>query len=71
MSTKNHYFIERTEEGRYAVRPKGSDRAAAVVDTQKEAIERVKELNPDDRPDIERVRDTEKGGRDKWRSSRG
>ncbi len=24
MSTNNHYYIERTEEGRYAVRPKGS-----------------------------------------------
>ncbi|HEV2379015.1 MAG TPA: DUF2188 domain-containing protein [Terriglobia bacterium] len=70
MSTNKHYYIEQREDGRYAVTPKGSDRAAEIVDTQREAIERVKELNPDDRPDVERVRDTNRGGRDKWRSSK-
>ena len=53
----------------YAVRAKGSERASDILDTQREAIERVKELNPDDRPDVERVRNTNVGGRDKWRSS--
>ena len=71
MSTKDHYYIERTEDGRYAVRGEGSDRASCVFDTQGEAIERAKELNPNDHPDVERVRVTEQGGRDKWRSSRG
>ena len=33
------------------------------------ARDRIKELNPDDRPDVERVRNTNVGGRDKWRSS--
>ena len=71
MSTKSHYYVEQTQDGRYAVRSEGSDRASAVLDTQREAIERVKELNPDDHPDVERVRNTNEGGRDKWRSSRG
>jgi len=68
MSTGKHYFIEQTEDGRYAVRGKGSERASDILDTQREAIERAKELNPHDRPDVERVRDTKAGGRDKWRS---
>lgn len=69
MSTDKHYFVEQTDDGRYAVRAKGSARASDILDTQREAIERVKELNPDDRPDVERVRNTNVGGRDKWRSS--
>ncbi len=68
MSTGKHYFIEQTDDGRYAVRSKGSERASDILDTQRAAIERVKELNPDDHPDIERVRNTDVGGRDKWRS---
>ena len=69
MSNDKHYFVEQTDDGRYAVRAKGSERASDILDTQREAIERVKELNPDDRPDVERVRNTNVGGRDKWRSS--
>jgi uncharacterized protein YdaT len=68
MSTGKHYFIEQTDDGRYAVRGKGSERASDISDTQREAIQRAKELNPDDHPDVERVRDTKAGGRDKWRS---
>jgi hypothetical protein len=67
MSTKNHYYIERSQDGRYSITPKGSVRAAEIVDTQHEAIQRVKEFNPDDHPDIERVRNTNNGRRDKWR----
>jgi hypothetical protein len=52
MSTGKHYFIEQTEDGRYAVRGKGSDRPSGVLDTQREAIDHAHELNPDDRPDI-------------------
>ncbi|MGD0499084.1 MAG: DUF2188 domain-containing protein [Bryobacteraceae bacterium] len=69
MPTGKHYFVEQTDDGRYAVRAKGSERASNVLDTQRDAIERVRELNPDDRPDIERVRNTQVGGRDKWRST--
>jgi uncharacterized protein YdaT len=71
MAKGKHYFVEQTDDGRYAVRPKGSNRASDILDTQREAINRAKELNPNDRPDVERVRNTGAGGRDKWRSSHG
>jgi hypothetical protein len=70
MSTGKHYFVEQTDDGRYAVRARGSKRASAVLDTQRDAIARVNDLNPDDRPDVERVRNTQAGGRDKWRPSK-
>jgi len=70
VATKNHYYVEQTEDGRYAVRGERSERALGVFDTQREAIGHAKQLNPDDHPDVERVRNTESGSRDKWRSSR-
>jgi hypothetical protein len=68
MPTDEHYFIEQTDDGGFAVRAKGSERASALFETQQEAIAHAKKLNPDDRPDVERVRNTETGGRDQWRS---
>jgi uncharacterized protein YdaT len=70
MSEKNKkVYVERRPEGDYAVRKANSERASAVTSTQKEAIERAKELNPGVKPHIERVRHTDKGGPDKWRKS--
>jgi uncharacterized protein YdaT len=60
-------FVERRDQGDYAIRKPGSDRASDVRPTQREAIERAKELNPKTPPLVERVRDTSRGGRDKWR----
>lgn len=60
-------YIERRPEGDYAVRKPGSERASAVEPTQREAIERARELDPGVAPHVERVRDTSRGGRDKWR----
>jgi hypothetical protein len=60
-------FIERRDEGDYAVRRPDSERASATEPTQAEAIERAREIDPDATIQVERVRDTEKGGRDKWR----
>jgi len=68
MSTGKHYFVEQMDDGRYAVRAKGSQRASDILDTQRAALNRVKELNPSDRPDVERVRITSAGHPDKWRS---
>ena len=70
MSTGKHYFVEQKDDGRYAVRAKGSKRASDIVNTQRDATQRVNELNPNDRPDVERVRHTSAGSPDKWRSSR-
>lgn len=60
-------YIERRPDGTYAVMVRGADRASAITQTQEEAIKRAKEMHPDVSPDIERVRDTKKGTRDKWR----
>ncbi len=62
-------YVERRPEGDYAVRRPDTDRASAVEPTQKKAINRAKELNPDGSPHVERVRDTAQGSRDKWRKA--
>lgn len=69
MSNKNkdQVYIERRDEGDYAIRRGGSDRASAVEPTQREAIERAKEMVPNAPIHVERVRDTSVGSRDKWR----
>lgn len=64
---KKEIFIERREDGEYAVRRPGSERASAVLPTQAEAVERAREIHPDAAVLVERVRDTKVGGRDKWR----
>jgi len=64
---KERLFVEKREQGDYAVRKANSERASAVEPTQKAAIKRAKELNPKASPLVERVRTTDKGGRDKWR----
>lgn len=64
---KNEVFVERREQGDYAVRKPGSERASAVLPTQAEAVERAREMHPDAAIHVERVRDTSVGGRDKWR----
>jgi hypothetical protein len=67
IMTKERLFVERRPEGDYAVRKPNSERASAVLPTQKEAIQRARELNPDIDPLVERVRRTKVGEPDKWR----
>lgn len=62
-------YVERREQGDYAVRRANSDRASDVRPTQREAIERAKELSPGSRPHVERVRQTTIGSPDKWRKA--
>ncbi len=64
---RNELFIERRDQGDYAVRKPGSERASAVLPTQSAAINRAREINPDAAVHVERIRDTNVGGRDKWR----
>ena len=66
---KDQLFVEKREQGDYAVRRGGAERASAVLPTQREAIARARTLNPDQAPLVERVRNTEVGGRDKWRKA--
>ncbi|CAB3769745.1 hypothetical protein B7G54_32470 [Burkholderia puraquae] len=64
----NKIFVERRlDEGDYAVRRPHSQRASATATTQREAIERARELNPSGPVLVERVRITSAGKPDKWR----
>lgn len=63
---KDEFFIERRDDSKYKVLKPNAERASAVADTQKAAIERAKEINPDATRHIERVRHVGPGP-DKWR----
>jgi hypothetical protein len=67
MVDKNQLFVERRPQGDYAVKKPNAERASAVAPTQKEAIDRARQLNPEKQPLVERVRNTNTGGRDQWR----
>ena len=63
----NRFFIEQREQGDFAIRRPKSDRASDVLPTQKEAIERAKEIDPSASILVERIRHTDRGNPDKWR----
>jgi hypothetical protein len=67
MKNDENLFVERTDDGDYAVRKPNSQRASAIEPTQADAIERARKLNPDAAIHVERVRHTDRGGPDKWR----
>jgi hypothetical protein len=66
--SKDQLYVERRPQGDYAIRRPHSQRASGVKPTQREAIDRARELNPRDTPLVERVRHTNHGAPDKWRS---
>jgi len=66
---KGDVYIEKRSEGDYAVRKEHSKRASAVEPTQAKAIEKAREMFPDAKPDVERVRHTNKGKPDHWRKA--
>ena len=70
MAKKNveQLYVERRVQGDYAVRRPGSERASAVESTQRQAIERAKQIEPNSTPMVERVRNTDVGHPDKWRT---
>jgi len=63
----NKIYVERREQGDYAVRRADSLRASSVVPTQAEAIRRAQEIAPGVGIHVERVRITNVGSPDKWR----
>lgn len=67
VANENEMYVERRSDRRYNVSWGNSKRPSAVTDTQKEGIDRARELNPGHQPHVERVRETDKGSRDKWR----
>jgi hypothetical protein len=70
MTKKNEIYVERREQGDYAVRRPGSERASDVLPTQQQAIERAAKIAPNAAILVERVRNTETGGRDRFRNPR-
>jgi hypothetical protein len=59
-------FIEKRDDGKYAVKRANADRASEVCETQEAAIERARELT-NGPIHVERVRHTSAGSPDKWR----
>jgi hypothetical protein len=68
MSNKK-VFVEKREQGDYAVRRPNSERASDVLPTQAEAITRAKVLSKGGAPVVERVRNTTGGKPDQWRKA--
>jgi len=60
-------YIEKREQGDFAVRRPGSEKASAICTTKAKAIERAREISRDARIYVERDRDISVGGRDRWR----
>ena len=64
----DEYFIEkRQDEGDYAIRKPGSERASRTAPTQEAAIAAAKRMSPDATTFAERQRHTSGGDPDKWR----
>ena len=61
------FFIEKREQGDFAIRKANSQRSSATAETQKEAIAKARQLNPNAAIHVERVRKTNGGSPDKWR----
>jgi hypothetical protein len=61
----SNIFVEREDDGKYTATQ--NHRAIATGDTQRQTIDRARRVKPDDPVLAERVRDTDVGGRDKWR----
>ncbi|MCJ2088530.1 DUF2188 domain-containing protein [Methylobacterium sp. E-005] len=70
MSKPGNIYVEPREQGDYAVRREGSKRASDVLPTQKAAIERARELEPDKKPNVAQVQNTSVGGPDQFRKTR-
>jgi hypothetical protein len=61
----SNIFVEQQEDGTYEATQ--NHRIIAKGNTQRRTIDRARRVKPDDPVLAERVRDTEAGGRDKWR----
>ena len=66
---KQNVYIEPRDDGTFAVMKPNAERASAIRNTQAEAIAAAKEMFPDVKPDIARVRHTGQGSPDQFRKS--
>jgi hypothetical protein len=65
--SKKPLFIERRDQGDFAVRRANAERASVVAPTQAKAIDQARRLEPNAPILVERVRYTTAGNPDKWR----
>lgn len=56
MATKKQYIVQPGKSGGFEVIAKGGKKASAVLPTQAKAEKMADELNPDNRPNVRRVR---------------
>ena len=61
------FFIEKRKQEDFAIRKPNSKRASDIQTIQGDAINRVKDMNPNAIILVERVRHTKGGNPDKWR----
>jgi hypothetical protein len=61
----SNIYVEREEDRTYVATQ--NKRVIASGDTQAQAVARARRKKPDDPVLAERVRDTKRGSRDKWR----
>ena len=66
MKKTDKLYIERLPKGNYGVKESKVKKSLATAPTQAKAIVKAQKLKPKELL-VERVRDTKKGGRDKWR----
>lgn len=64
---QDRLFVEKRPQGDFAVRKPNSERASAILPTQREAIERAREIGAGGQVLVERVRRTSSGKPDRWR----
>ena len=64
--TKSELFVTRRADGRYSVLRPNAERASAVTDTQRAAIDRAKAIEPKATVHVQRVRGNPPGP-DKFR----
>jgi hypothetical protein len=65
----SNIYIEQNPNGDYEVKERGNPNPIAVAPTQRQAEEKAHQLYPNVRPDVERVKHTDKGEPDKWRKA--
>lgn len=61
--------VEQRADGKFGVKRKGAKRASAVVETQRDAIAKAKELEPGKAPIAKRVRRSRAGKKGAWRET--
>jgi CheY-like chemotaxis protein len=57
-------FIEQMSDGRFAVRAEGSEHSSDIFETEADAIAHLRMMNPDDYPDMRKIRNVDTGSRD-------